>query len=147
MENAGAWADLAEDADEEGDKPKQNGEGAAGDDEDDEGGEQEGGDDLWEQFQSREEQQLQQVRTNWSQKAQRCCCLWRPQHDVGKFRKVCVPHIERTSRQQRRTVSPAECHCMSQSGHVAQRFAAATLHFHVRKEDGRGEIAGKAGHQ
>ena len=61
LENAGAWADLAEDADAEGDKPKQNGEGAAGDDEDEEGGDQEGGDDLWEQFQSREEQQLQQV--------------------------------------------------------------------------------------
>ena len=61
MENAGAWADLAVDADAEGDKPKQNGEGAAGDDEDEEGGDQEGGDDLWEQFQSREEQQLQQV--------------------------------------------------------------------------------------
>ena len=61
MEKAGAWAHLPEDADAEGDKPKQNGEGAAGDDEDEEGGDQEGGDDLWEQFQSREEQQLQQV--------------------------------------------------------------------------------------
>ena len=60
MENAGAWADLAED-DGEGEKPKQNGEGHAGDDEDEDGGDEEKGDDLWEQFQSREEQQQQQV--------------------------------------------------------------------------------------
>ncbi len=60
MENAGAWADLAED-DGEGEKPKQNGEGHAGDDEDEDGGDDEKGDDLWEQFQSREEQQQQQV--------------------------------------------------------------------------------------
>ena len=58
--NAGAWADLAED-DGEGEKPKQNGEGHAGDDEDEDGADEEKGDDLWEQFQSREEQQLQQV--------------------------------------------------------------------------------------
>ncbi|CAL5222926.1 g5360 [Coccomyxa viridis] len=59
LENAGAWADLAED-DGEGEKPKQNGEGHAGDDEDEDGGDEEKGDDLWEQFQSREEQQQQQ---------------------------------------------------------------------------------------
>ena len=60
LDNAGAWADLAED-DGEGDKPKQNGEDQAGNDEDDDAGDEEKGDDLWEQFQSREEQQLQQV--------------------------------------------------------------------------------------
>ena len=61
LENAGAWADLAED-DGEGEKPKQNGEDHTGDDEDEDGGEgEEKGDDLWEQFQSREEQQLQQA--------------------------------------------------------------------------------------
>lgn len=61
--DAGAWANLAEDdEDGEGDKPKQNGEGQAGDDEDDDGGaDEEKADDLWEQFQSREEQLQQQV--------------------------------------------------------------------------------------
>lgn len=63
MENAGAWANLAEDnEDEEGAKPKQNGGRRADEDDEDEAADEEGGgDDLWEQFQSREEQQLQQV--------------------------------------------------------------------------------------
>jgi hypothetical protein len=64
--DAGAWANLAEDdedEDGEGDKSKQNGEGQAGDDEDDDGGpDEEKADDLWEQFQSREEQLQQQVK-------------------------------------------------------------------------------------